>query len=143
MKLGPCSVLAIQFKDYQIKGEILAALTELVQQEIVRVADAVVVRKNEDGEVVAIEINNLAEQEMRVFDPLQVTVSGLLSNDDIKDIGGLLDGNAAAGLLVLEHLWANKLAQAIENANGKIVLNRLLMPELLEENLGMIESITD
>ncbi len=143
MKLGPCSVLAIQSQDFKMRGEILAALIELVQKGILRVADVVVVRKDADGKVVASEIKDLADDEMRMFDPLNATVTGLLSNDDIKDIGEILNNGAAAGLLVVEHLWANKLAEAIENANGKIVLNRLLMPELLQENLDLIEAIKD
>ncbi len=143
MKLGPCSVLAIQSQDFTMRGEVLAALIELVQKGILRVADVVVVRKDGEGQVVASEIRDLAENEMRMFDPLDATVTGLLSNDDIQDIGKLLDNNAAAGLLVVEHLWANKLAEAIENANGKIVMNRLLMPEVLEENLELIEAIKD
>ncbi len=87
MKLGPCSVLAIQSHDFEMRGEILAALIELVQNGILRVADVVVVRKDSEGQVVASEIKDLAENEMRMFDPLNATVTGLLSNDDIKDIG--------------------------------------------------------
>ncbi len=141
MRLGPCSVLAIQFATTQMKGEILSELVHLVDDGIVRVADLVVVRKDKEGHIAPTEINNLAETEMRIFDPLDATVTGLLSNDDIKDIGELIDNNTSAGLLVIEHLWATKLAQAITNAKGKVVLNRLLMPELVEENLAMIEAI--
>ncbi len=143
MKLGPCSVLAIQFGNSQMKGEILTALTHLVNAGTVRVADAVVVRKDNEGHISSTEISNLAENEMHIFDPLDATITGLLSNDDIRDIGELIDNNTAAGLLVIEHLWAINLAKAIENAKGKVVLNRLLMPELVQENLEMIEMIKE
>ncbi len=143
MKLGPCSVLAIQFGTNQIKGEILTALIHLVNAGTVRVADAVVVRKDNEGHVTSAEINNLAENEMHIFDPLNATVTGLLSNDDIRDIGEMLDNNTAAGLMVIEHLWATKLADAIVNAKGKVVLNRLLMPELVQENLEIISQIRE
>ncbi len=143
MKLGPCSVLAIQFGSNQMKGEILTALTHLVNAGTIRVADAVVVRKDGEGHVNSTEISNLAENEMHIFDPLDATVTGLLSNDDIRDIGELIDNNTAAGLMVIEHLWAINLAKAIENAKGKVVLNRLLMPELVEENLEIIERIRE
>jgi uncharacterized membrane protein len=143
MRLGPCSVLAIQFATTQMKGEILSELVHLVDDGVVRVADAVIVRKDKEGHITPTEINNLGESEMRIFDPLDATVTGLLSNDDIRDIGELIDNNTSAGLLVLEHLWATKLAQAITNAKGKVVLNRLLMPELVDENLEMIEAIRE
>jgi uncharacterized membrane protein len=143
MRLGPCSVLAIQFATTQMKGEILSELVHLVDDGVVRVADAVVVRKDKEGHITPTEISNLGESEMRIFDPLDATVSGLLSNDDIRDIGELIDNNTSAGLLVIEHLWATKLAQAITNAKGKVVLNRLLMPELVEENLEIIGTIRE
>jgi len=143
MKLGPCSILAIQFGTTQMKGDILTALTHLVNAGTVRVADAVVVRKDSEGHVTSAEISNLAENEMRIFDPLDATITGLLSNDDIRDIGELIDNNSAAGLLVIEHLWAMNLAKAIENAKGKVVLNRLLMPELVAENLEIIGRIKE
>lgn len=143
MKLGPCSVLAIQFASTQMKGDILAELTHLVNAGILRVADAVVVRKDDEGHVTSTEINNLAENEMHIFDPLDATITGLLSNEDIKSIGELLDNNTSAGLMVIEHVWATQLAEAIARANGKVVLNRLLMPELVQENLELIETIRE
>lgn len=141
MSLGPTSVLTIEFKGGQYRGEILAALVELVQAGTVRVIDAVAVKKDHAGKITALEINQLAVNDLHVFDPLNAVITGLLSNTDIQDIGALLDNDSAAGLLVIEHVWANKLAQAIANANGKVVLNRLLMPEVVEENLELMEAV--
>jgi uncharacterized membrane protein len=142
MKLGPTSILVIEFTGGEYKGEILAALVELVQAGTVRVIDAVAVKKDGDGKITSLEINQLGVKDVHVFDPLQAEITGLLSNQDINDIGALLDNNSAAGVLVLEQLWANKLAQAIVNAKGKVVLNRLLMPDAVQENLDIIEKIT-
>src|SRR5262245_8021376 len=108
MQLGPTSVLTIQFNTGEYKGEILAALVDLVRAGTVRVVDAVAVVKDADGKVTAKEINQLTGLSLHVFDPLQAEITGLLSNDDIQDIGELLDNNTAAGIMVLEHLWAIK-----------------------------------
>lgn len=142
MALGPTSVLAIQFSGNKFTGGILSALVELVQNGTVRVIDAVAVKKDANGKVEALEINQLHANDLHVFDPLKAEITGLLSNDDINDIAALLDNNTAAGLLALEHVWATRLAQAIQDANGKVVLNRLMMPEVVEENLKMIADIT-
>ena len=91
--------------------------------------------------VTAQEVNQLAPEVVAIFNPLDAEVTGLISNDDIQDIGTMLDNDSAAGLLVLEQLWATKLAQAITNANGKVVMNRLLMPEVVEENMALIEAV--
>lgn len=141
MALGPSSVLAIQFSGYKFHGQILSALVDLVRNETVRVIDAVAVKKDANGKVETLEIEQLAANDLHVFDPLNAQITGLLSNDDINDIAAQLDNNTAAGLLVIEHLWAIKLAQAILDANGKVVMNRLLMPEVVEENLELIANI--
>lgn len=141
MKLGPTSVLAIEFTGGNYKGEILAALVDLVRAGTVRVIDAVAVKKDAAGKITAQEINQLAAKDLHIFDPLQAEITGLLSNQDINDIGAMLANNSAAGLLVLEHIWANQLGQAIVNAKGKVVLNRLLMPEVVQENLALIEAV--
>ncbi|TAH52676.1 MAG: hypothetical protein EYC68_06015 [Chloroflexota bacterium] len=142
MAMGPTSVLVIQFTGRNFKGEILAALYDLVKAGTVRIVDAVAVIKDNEGKVTAQEVNQLAPTVVAIFDPLNAEVSGLISNTDIQDIGTLLDNDSAAGILVLEQLWATKLAQAITNAKGKVVLNRLLMPEVVEENMAIIEKIT-
>lgn len=142
MAMGPTSVLVIQFTGHNFKGEILSALYDLVKAKTVRIVDAVVVLKDKEGKVTAQEVNELSPAVVAIFNPLDAEVTGLLSNDDINDIGAMLDNDSAAGLLVLEHLWANRLADAIVNAKGKVVLNRLLMPEVVQENLAMIETVT-
>lgn len=142
MALGPSSVLAIQFSGNKMQGQILSALVELVKSDTVRVIDAVAVKKDANGKIEALELEQLAANDLHVFDPLKAQVTGLLSNDDISDIATALDNNTAAGLLVIEHIWATRLAAAIQSAGGKVVMNRLLMPEVVDENLELIANIT-
>ena len=141
MAVGPVSVLAIQFSENNFRGEILAALYELVTNGTVRIIDAVVIVKDQDGKVTVQEVNQLAPAAVAIFQPLNAEVSGLLSYDDIHEIGATLDNNSSAGLLALEHIWADRLAQAIINANGKVVTNQLLMPEVVEEQLAAIATV--
>ena len=133
MALGPVSILAIQFSENNFRGEILAALYDLVKNGTVRIIDAVVVAKDQIGEITVQEVNQLAPTVVAIFDPLDAEVTGLLSYDDIHNLGALLDPNSSAGLLALEHVWAERLAQAIIGANGKVVTNQLIMPDVLEE----------
>ena len=141
MNLGPTSVLVIESHGGEYKGEILGALVDLVRQGTVRIIDAVAVKKDGEGNTTAQEVNQLGMNDLYIFDPLQAEITGLLSDQDISDIGTLLDNNSASAILVLEHLWANKLAEAIANAKGKVVLNRLLMPEVVEENFALMETV--
>ncbi len=142
MTVGPVSVLAIQFSENNFRGEILAALYDLVKSETVRVIDAVVVAKDQEGKVAAQEVNQLSTAVVAIFNPLDAEVTGLFSYSDIEEVGSLLEPNSSAGVLALEHVWADKLAQAIANANGKVVMNQLLMPDAVEEQLAAIASVS-
>lgn len=142
MQLGPTSILVIESQGGEYKGEILAALVELVNAGTVRIIDAVAVKKDGKGNITAQEVNQLGIKDLHIFDPLNAEITGLLSDTDISDIGALLDNNSASALLVLEHVWANKLGQAIVNAKGKVVLNRLLMPDVVEENFKLMEAVS-
>ena len=141
MAVGPVSILAIQFSENNFRGEILAALYDLVKSGTVRIIDAVVVAKDREGKVAAQEVNQLAPAVVAIFNPLDAEVTGLLSYSDIEAIGVMLENNSSAGVLALEHIWADKLAQAIVNANGRVVTNQLLMPEAVEEQLAAIATV--
>jgi uncharacterized membrane protein len=141
MAVGPVSILAIQFSENNFRGEILAALYELVKNGTVRIIDAVVVAKDQRGAIAVQEVSQLAPTVVAIFNPLDAEVTGLLSYDDIQNIGALLEPNSSAGLLALEHIWADRLAQAIADANGKVVLNQLVMPDAVEEQLAAIATV--
>ena len=141
MAVGPVSVLGIQFSENNFRGEILAALYELVKSGTVKIIDAVVVVRDADGTVTAQEVDQLAPAVVAIFDPLNAEVTGLLSYDDINAIGARLDNNSSAGMLALEHTWADRLGQAIVNANGKVVINELIMPGVIEEHLAAIATV--
>lgn len=142
MKLGPTSVLVIESQGGEYKGEILAALVDLVNNGTVRVIDAVAVKKDGAGKIAAQEVNQVGVKDLHIFDPLNAEITGLISDTDINDIGALLDNNSAAAILVLEHVWANRLGEAIVNAKGRVVLNRLLLPDVIEENFKQMEAVS-
>lgn len=141
MAVGPVSILAIQFSENNFRGEILAALYELVKSETVRIIDAVVVAKDAHGEIAMQEVSQLAPAVVAIFNPLDAEVTGLLAYDDIVNLGALLEPNSSAGLLALEHIWADRLAQAIAGANGKVVFNQLIMPDAIAEQFAAIAAV--
>ena len=98
--------------------------------------------KDLDGKVTVPEVSQLTPTVVAIFDPLNAEVTGLLSYDDIHDLYAH-DGQQLTRqeLLVLEHIWADRLAQAITNANGKVVTNRLLHATYLVE--GQLRFVRD
>jgi hypothetical protein len=135
MTYGPIDFLAIEFKGNQFKGEILPAVIELVQNKIVRVIDFVVVVKDENGQHRALELQQLDAEVIRILDPLEVEVSGMIQVEDIELIAEQLEKDTTAAILMFENLWAIKFGEAAVRANGRMVMFQRIPFEVVNEVL--------
>jgi hypothetical protein len=135
MSYGPIDFLALEFDSGKLKGEILPELLELVQKEIVRVIDLVIIQKYEDGSHQAFEMEQLAPDLLSIFDPLELEISGIIQVEDIEMIATEMDNNTTAGLLLVENLWAIKFAEAVVRADGRMVMHERIPFEVVNETL--------
>ena len=133
---GPLEYIALSFEGNQFKGEILPALGELVEQGTVRIIDLAFIHKDQDGAVTIREIEQLDPEHLVVFNPLISEISGLVSAGDLEAIGELLDNNSSAALILYENAWATKFAQAVLNANGRVVVRETVPYELVQAALN-------
>ena len=100
MTYGPVDYLALDFKTDQLKGEILPAMLELVQNKIVRVIDLVIIQKFEDGHHEAREMQQLAPDLLALFDPLEVEISGIIQVEDIANVAEAMEPGTNASILL-------------------------------------------
>jgi hypothetical protein len=135
MTYGPVDFLALEFKGNQFKGEILPAVVELVQNKIVRVIDFVVVLKDENGQHRALELQQLDKGVIRILDPLDVEVSGIIQVEDIEMIAEKMENNTTAAILLFENLWAIKFGEAAVRSNGRMVMFQRIPFEVVNETL--------
>jgi uncharacterized membrane protein len=133
MSLGPVELLVVEFPGNQFKGEIVPALQELVDKNLIRIVDLLFVRKEADGTVTSTELNQLADDDYAIFDPIVSDISGLLSDDDVEQLGELLDNNSSAGLMLFENVWAKRFADAVVRAHGQVVLNERIPRAVIEQ----------
>ncbi len=135
MTYGPIDFLALEFKGNKFKGEILPELLELVQNKIVRVVDLVIVQKDEDGTHRALELQQLDTEVVRIFDPLEFEISGIIQVEDIEMIAELMGNNTTAALMLFENLWAIKFGEAAQRANGRMVMHERIPFEVVNETM--------
>jgi uncharacterized membrane protein len=141
MTLGPIDFIVLEFPGNKFKGEILPSIFELVEQGIVRVIDLVIILKDGDGAVVVRELQELDADSVAIFNPLKAEVSQMLTNGDIDNISAQLANNSTAGLMLIENLWAKKVKQAMENANGKLVMFERIPHDVVDEALADIAAL--
>ena len=119
-EIGPIDYLVVEFPGSKFTGEIAPALAELVDRDIVRVLDLVVVKKDDDGTVEGFEIADLENEagELLAFDE---HVTHLLNEDDVNSIAAALEVGTTAAVLVYENHWAAPFASACRRAGGQLV----------------------
>lgn len=135
MTLGPIDFLALSFKGNNFKGEIVSGIQELVADGTIRIIDAVVVRKDAEGKVDAMELQELDGQNLSILSPLKAEVNSMITRTDIDMIAEKLENNSSAALLLWENLWAIKVKQAILDAGGEVVMQERIPHEVVEEAL--------
>jgi len=138
MTYGPVDFVALEFKGNQFKGEIFPELMKLVNDEVVRVIDIIVVKKDADGNVTHQEIQETDQSVLAVFNPLKAEINGMIQVEDIEMIGEKLENNCTAALLMFENVWAVNFVKAVENANGRSVMHVRIPHDVVVETMEKI-----
>lgn len=126
---GPIDYIVVGFTGNKFKGDILAQLTTSVEQGVISVLDLAVIAKAEDGSVAKVELVDVEGLETI----LPANREELINEDDIAEIADVLDENCSAGLLIIEHLWAKGLKQAILDADGVLLAEGRIHPDAYAE----------
>lgn len=132
MSIGPVEYGVVAFPGNKFKGEIAPALKELVESKTIRIIDLAFVLKDSDGEVAGVELEDAGSEVFRAFETLTHSRDGLISDDDMKEIGAALDPNSSALVMVWEDLWATKFSDAVRNAGGVVVDLQRVPRDLVE-----------
>jgi hypothetical protein len=102
-------------------GRAFPHLVDLVDRGIIRLLDLLFVQKDEEGNVVAVDISDLdldGDPDLAVFVGVS---SGLLDEEDVEEAGSILEPGTAAAILVYENAWAAPFATALRTAGARMV----------------------
>jgi uncharacterized protein DUF6325 len=121
--LGPVDYLVVEFPadKANFSGEIAAELRSLVDREIVRVLDLVILRKEPDGSLEVAELAEVAESDVGEMVALEADLAMLLAEEDVVEIGTVLEPGSVAAVLVYENKWAGPFASSIRRSGGQLV----------------------
>jgi len=135
MTYGPIDFIVLEFKTDQLTGESLSELIELVQTEIIRVVDLVIILKDQDGEYQVLEVEELDPETLAIFDPLKMEISGMIQMEDIELVAEAMEKNTTAALLLYENLWAIKFGEAVSRSSGRMLMFDRIPFEVINETL--------
>lgn len=118
MTLGPLEYVMVAFEGNRFSGEILTALRDAQEKGSIRVIDMLMIKKDEQGNVMAMELSDLSEEEARPFGFLAGNLLNIFEPDDVEATAEKMPNNSAAGLLLIEDTWAIPLKEAILRAGA-------------------------
>jgi hypothetical protein len=120
-ELGQVEYLVVEFRPgaANFTGEMAAEIARLVDANLIRVLDLLILRKDADGTVEALEIDDLDQvDELRVA---ETQLAELLAEEDFAHLAGAMEPGGVAGVLVWENRWAAPFASAARRAGGQLI----------------------
>lgn len=156
-KIGPLQLLAFGFDKPKFEGKIAQEISRLNDKKMLRLVDGLAIYKDQDGDIAAMETSQLSLKQATAYGAIIGGLIGIgtgdekvaktmasdmgarfhdryeygLDNEDIKDIAAELPNDSAAILLLVEHVWAIPLRDAVSSAGGMLIAQDFLSPESL------------
>jgi uncharacterized membrane protein len=134
--MGPVEYVVIGFPGNRFKGEIVPALAELVDNDVVRIIDVAFLKKDADGNVTMFEYDALDDVLAFGFADVDGEAGGVLSDEDLQLAAETLEPDSSSALIVWEHRWAARVTQAIRDAGGRIIAGERVPDEIVEQALA-------
>ena len=122
-RLGPVDYLIVEFPadTANFTGKMVDELLELAENGTIRVIDILVLIKDADGEIEAIELADYAD--LGRLQIIQAELADLLTADEVIDLAAAMEPGSTAGLLVYENVWAAPFASSVRHAGGRLIAN--------------------
>jgi len=131
-QLGPVELIALAFRQPTFDGSVLRELVDLVERDIIKVLDLLIVHKADDGSIEVAEFSALGKDDAELFVGLAPAGVDLIGEEDVSLAGDLLEPGDAAALLVWEDLWAAPFVSAVRGAGGILLAHDRIPVDVLE-----------
>jgi hypothetical protein len=120
-ELGPVDWIVVEFPGSKFNGQIAPALLDLVERDLIRVLDLLVLKKDADGSLEAFELSDLDVGEIGEFQDYESELAMLLSEEDVTSLAAAVEPGSSAAVLVWENTWAAPFASAVRRSGGQLV----------------------
>ena len=120
-ELGPVDFLVVEFPAGQsnFTGEMATELVALVDSGTIRLIDVLVLTKDAEGEIDAMELSDI--ENLGPLQQVEAELAELLAEEDVINLAASMDPGSTAGVLIWENLWAAPFASAARRAGGQLI----------------------
>ena len=120
-QLGPVDFVIVEFPagKSNFTGEMADELVKLVDAGIIRLIDVLVLTKDENGDIDAVELEDV--DDLGELARLEADLAELLAEEDVVNLAAAMEPGSVAGVVVYENLWAAPFASAARRAGGQLI----------------------
>jgi Family of unknown function (DUF6325) len=122
-ELGPVDYVIVEFPagTQNFTGEGAEELVRLHDAGIIRIMDILILAKDADGSVEAMELSDLPD--LGDLERIEAQLAQTLAEDDVEHLAAAMDPGSVAGVLIYENVWAAPFASAMRRAGGQLIAN--------------------
>jgi hypothetical protein len=138
---GPIDFVLIEFPGDRFTGAAADALLDLLDRDVIRVYDLLVIRKDDDGTFSGIDLGGLSADTLGGFAAFAGARSGLLGDDDLAQAADSMQPGTVAALLVYENAWAIPFVAATRDAGGELVASARIPAQDVMDALDALDAL--
>ena len=125
IELGPIDMVVIGYPPgAPMTGDAIPILLDLVDRGIVRVIDALVVTKNDDGTFSGFDVADLEPDSIGDLTVFAGAATGLIGDEDVSMVAAEIEPGTSAVMIVYENRWAGPFAAAVRRNGRRLVASR-------------------
>ncbi|MBX3069155.1 MAG: hypothetical protein KF883_01505 [Thermomicrobiales bacterium] len=136
MPLGPVELVIFRFPGSEFTSGVATEINALVDSGLVRIIDMRFVMKHADGSALVISLDDMGDTIASFVDTSDLDDEELLCDDDALRLVPCLEPDTSAALILFENVWARKVAIAIREADGVVVLNKRIPRAVIDQMLN-------
>jgi hypothetical protein len=130
---GPVDVLVMAAADPHFDGSIFAELARQAAAGTIRVLDAMILLKGDDGSGGRLGIEDLGREQAAALGFIDTGTRGLFDNTDAETLyEGMVPGSVVIALAI-EHTWAVALVNALHDAGVDMAMNFRVPAPIVDE----------
>lgn len=168
MTLGPVQFILIGLDNDKQRGDVIREIESVSDRGIIRVIDALAIRKEADGSVISLGASDLSADQRMAYGAVLGGLLGLgaageegaevgavagaeafaertfgLTDDDIHDLAEDIPAGKTAVAILFEHRWAARLKDAIQRTGGVVLGQGMVQPEALVLAGAVLATVAD
>jgi hypothetical protein len=137
-ELGPIDYIVVEFPPAtkNFSGAMATELASLVDAELIRILDLLIIDKSPDGGYEVLEFEDLGPDDaLGDLRALEGKLAEVLALEDLDRIVEAIEPGATAAVLVWENTWAAPFATAARQAGGQLVASGRIPTQALVATL--------